>query len=125
MPGRHPRRQPALRDESAGAAHGLEPGRSHVGWNRLDRTREDPLFDGLDDGTELYFVHSFAPEAVPANVVLATTLHGREFAAAAARGRIAGTQFHPEKSGEAGLRILANFLAGAGAKRASGATEAA
>jgi len=98
--------------------------RPHVGWNRIDRKREDPLFDGLDDGAELFFVHSFAPEEVAADVVLATTLHGREFAVAAARGRVAGTQFHPEKSGEAGLRILANFLAGAGAKRATGATGA-
>lgn len=102
--------------------------RPHVGWNRLDFTRRDPLFEGLDDGAEVYFVHSFAPEGVPAGVALATTVHGRSFAAAAARSRIAGTQFHPEKSGEAGLRLLANFLAGAGAKRAAraiGATEAA
>lgn len=102
--------------------------RPHVGWNRLGFARRDPLFEGLDDGTEVYFVHSFAPEGVPADVALATTVHGRGFAAAAARGRIAGTQFHPEKSGEAGLRLLANFLAGAGsirAARATGATEAA
>lgn len=102
--------------------------RPHVGWNRLDFACRDPLFDGLDDGSEVYFVHSFAPEEVPAGVALASTVHGRAFAAAAARGRIAGTQFHPEKSGEAGLRLLANFLAGAGSKRAArstGATEAA
>lgn len=99
--------------------------RPHVGWNRVGRLRRDPLFEGLDDGAEFYFVHSFAPDGVPAGVALATTLHGREFAAAAARGAVAGVQFHPEKSGEAGLRLLANFLAGAGAARAAGATEAA
>jgi glutamine amidotransferase len=98
--------------------------RPHVGWNRLDFARRDPLFEGLDDGTEVYFVHSFAPAEVPAGVALATTLHGRDFAAAAASGRIAGVQFHPEKSGEAGLRLLANFLAGAGSKRAARATGA-
>jgi glutamine amidotransferase len=99
--------------------------RPHVGWNRIVPARRDPLLEGLDDGAELYFVHSFAPDQVPAVVALATTLHGREFAAAAARGAVAGVQFHPEKSGEAGLRLLANFLAGADAGRASGATEAA
>jgi glutamine amidotransferase len=61
-------------------------------------------------GSYMYFVHSFAPEQVPEDVCLARTLHGRDFAAVAGHGRILGTQFHPERSGEAGLRLLANFL---------------
>lgn len=102
--------------------------RPHVGWNRIDRVRPDPLFEGLDAGAEFYFVHSFAPDGVPVDVTLATTLHGREFAAAAARGAVAGVQFHPEKSGAAGLKLLANFLAGGGDRRAvagAAATDAA
>jgi len=61
-------------------------------------------------GRHFYFVHSFAPEGVPAEVCLARASHGRDFAAVAARGRVMGTQFHPERSGTAGLRLLANFL---------------
>jgi imidazole glycerol-phosphate synthase subunit HisH len=61
-------------------------------------------------GRHFYFVHSYAPEDVPAEVCLARTTHGRSFTAVAARGRVMGTQFHPERSGAAGLRLLANFL---------------
>ncbi len=61
-------------------------------------------------GRHFYFVHSYAPEGVPGEVCLARTTHGRSFAAVAARGRVMGTQFHPERSGGAGLRLLANFL---------------
>lgn len=61
-------------------------------------------------GRHFYFVHSYAPEEVPAEVCLARATHGRSFAAVAARGRVMGTQFHPERSGAAGLRLLANFL---------------
>jgi len=61
-------------------------------------------------GRHFYFVHSYAPEEVPAEVCLARATHGRSFTAVAARGRVMGTQFHPERSGAAGLRLLANFL---------------
>ncbi len=81
----------------------------HIGWNRLSRTQEHPLLAGLEEAY-VYFVHSFAPVGVPAEVTLATALHGRPFAAVAGRGRVLGTQFHPEKSGRAGLRLLENFL---------------
>ncbi len=84
--------------------------RPHVGWNRLTKRREDPLFEGIDDGAEVYFVHSFAPEEVPEVATVATALHGREFAAWVATGRVTGVQFHPEKSGDVGLRILRNFV---------------
>jgi imidazoleglycerol phosphate synthase glutamine amidotransferase subunit HisH len=61
-------------------------------------------------GRHFYFVHSYAPEDVPGKLCLARATHGRSFAAVAARGRVMGTQFHPERSGAAGLRLLANFL---------------
>jgi imidazole glycerol-phosphate synthase subunit HisH len=68
------------------------------------------LLAGLPPEAYVYFVHSYAPEGVPAELCLARTTHGREFPAAAGRGRVLGTQFHPEKSAEVGLRVLANFL---------------
>jgi glutamine amidotransferase len=68
------------------------------------------LLAGLPPEPWVYFVHSFAPEGVPAELCLARATHGRAFPAAAGRGRVLGTQFHPEKSGEVGLRVLANFL---------------
>ena len=85
----------------------------HIGWNRLDTPATHPLLDGLERDAYVYFVHSFAPDAAAGSAgaeTVATALHGRRFAAVSARGRICGTQFHPEKSGEAGLRVLRNFL---------------
>ena len=81
----------------------------HIGWNRLETTREHPLIQGLD-GAYLYFVHSFAPARVPEETCLARAVHGRPFAAIAGQERVMGTQFHPEKSGPPGLRLLGNFL---------------
>lgn len=92
----------------------------HIGWNRLARERAHPLLDGLDDGAFVYFVHSFAPEGEAPEATLASALHGRRFAAMAGEGRIAGTQFHPEKSGDAGLRLLTNFVAWNGEAAAEG-----
>jgi glutamine amidotransferase len=84
----------------------------HMGWNTLHDVRQDmPLLDGIDDGAQAYFVHSYAV-AVGDNCI-ATTRHGERFAAVVQRGQVAGTQFHPERSGAVGARVLANFLAGA------------
>ena len=80
----------------------------HMGWNRLDRRASSPLLDGIDDGEQAYFVHSYGV-AGSADVILETT-HGAAFAAAVARGRVAGAQFHPERSGAVGARFLRNFL---------------
>ena len=88
-----------------------EVARPHIGWNRLEAPLPHPLLDGLESGAFVYFVHSFAPDGGAAEETVATALHGRRFAAVSAKGRICGTQFHPEKSGEAGLRLLRNFLA--------------
>lgn len=80
----------------------------HMGWNRLRARTAHPLLDGLD-GEHVYFVHSYA--ATPDATTLAEATHGAPFAAVAARGRVAGAQFHPERSAAAGARLLANFLA--------------
>ncbi len=102
---------------------GLLPGRvtrlpetvpvPHIGWNRLHGVSHHPLLKGLED-RYVYFVHSYAPEGVPDELTLARCTHGREFAAVAGRGRVMGTQFHPERSGPVGLRLLSNFLQMAG-----------
>jgi imidazole glycerol phosphate synthase glutamine amidotransferase subunit len=84
----------------------------HIGWNQVERTRPHPLFDGIADGADFYFVHSYAGETEPAtsDLVLATTEHGGRFTSAVARGSMLGVQFHPERSGRDGLRLLANFV---------------
>ncbi|HEV7667347.1 MAG TPA: imidazole glycerol phosphate synthase subunit HisH [Thermoanaerobaculia bacterium] len=82
----------------------------HIGWNRLHDLADHPLLAGLAPDPWVYFVHSFAPEGSDA-VTLARTTHGRSFTAVAGRGRVLGCQFHPERSGATGLKILANFLA--------------
>ena len=86
----------------------------HIGWNRVFGTANHPLLAGAAEDDHYYFVHSFAPEDVPEESVLGRCRHGRSFPAITGRGRIAGTQFHPEKSGAAGLRLLRNYLAWAG-----------
>jgi glutamine amidotransferase len=86
------------------------PGRKvpHVGWNSLAIRRASPLLDGLDDGAQVYFTHSYAAPVTEATV--ATTEHGAPFAAAVEHVNVFGVQFHPEKSSEAGLRILRSFV---------------
>ncbi len=81
-----------------------------MGWNRLSFPRPHPLLAGIEAGAFAYFVHSYAlAEANPAQV-LASTDYGGPIVAAVVNGTVAGTQFHPEKSQENGLRLLANFL---------------
>jgi len=80
----------------------------HVGWNALDMPRPSRLLAGLASGSHVYFTHSFAAP-VTSDCVAATT-HAERFAAAVERENVFGVQFHPEKSGEAGLHILRNFL---------------
>lgn len=80
----------------------------HVGWNALDMPRPSRLLAGLASGSHVYFTHSFAAP-VTSDCVAATT-HAERFAAAVERDNVFGVQFHPEKSGEAGLHILRNFL---------------
>ena len=84
----------------------------HIGWNQVERTRDHPLFDGIADRADFYFVHSYAgvTAAAAAEAVLATTEHGVRFTSAVARDGLLGVQFHPERSGDDGLRLLANFV---------------
>lgn len=83
----------------------------HMGWNELTVSRAHPLFAGIETGAHAYFVHSYEFRAGDPSHVLATTDYGGWVTAAIARGNIAGTQFHPEKSQAVGLKFLQNFLA--------------
>jgi imidazole glycerol-phosphate synthase subunit HisH len=108
-------------DENGGRRGlGLLPGRitrlesargkvPHMGWNQLHFTHPSPLFEGVAEGAYAYFVHSYAAET-DSDSVVATTDYGGEVIAACARGNVWSTQFHPEKSGDAGLRLYANFV---------------
>jgi imidazole glycerol-phosphate synthase subunit HisH len=88
----------------------------HVGWNALDFTRTARLLRGLESGAQVYFTHSYAAP-VTADCV-AETSHANTFASAVERDNVFGVQFHPEKSSDAGLQILRNFLEiAAGARR--------
>ncbi len=82
----------------------------HIGWNRLEVRRPHPVLAGLPDGMPAYFVHSYAPAPADPAVVVAETEHGGRFASLVAQDRIIGFQFHPERSGADGLRMLANTL---------------
>jgi glutamine amidotransferase len=83
----------------------------HVGWNGITRTRtDDHLMAGIPDGTDFYFVHSYAFAPQDQAYVLATTDYGVPVTAAVRRGHVWGTQFHPEKSSRAGFRLLKNFI---------------
>lgn len=85
----------------------------HVGWNEVTNcATKGGLFDGIPDGTDFYFVHSYAFVPDDPADVLATTDYGIPVTAAVRRGRIWGTQFHPEKSSRAGFKLLRNFIEG-------------
>jgi glutamine amidotransferase len=101
------------------ASHGDRNGRletqkpdrvPHVGWNEVDPVGESPLFDGIPPGTDFYFVHSFHVACADAADVLAITDYCGGFTSAIRRDAVYGVQFHPEKSQQWGLRLLANFL---------------
>jgi glutamine amidotransferase len=111
----------ASEEGEGGTGLGLLPGRvrripaatlkvPHMGWNQLRLRRPAVLTGGVEDGAWCYFVHSYAAEADPRDVV-ATVDYGGEVVAICERGAVTGTQFHPEKSGPAGLRIYANLVA--------------
>jgi len=80
----------------------------HMGWNHVTRTVRHAFLADVDDGERFYFVHSYAPPIDPA-ITVGTSEHGRTFAAVVARDNLFATQFHPEKSGDAGLRIYERF----------------
>jgi glutamine amidotransferase len=90
----------------------------HMGWNQLRVDRPSPLLEGVPSGAYVYFVHSYYCAPSDPALVAATASYGADIAAVAGRGNVWATQFHPEKSGEIGERILSNFArwaAGVGA----------
>jgi len=95
-----------------GRVHALAPAPGvrvpHMGWNALVPRRGDALLDGLPADAQVYFVHGFAAPIDAACV--ASAVHGVQFAAIVRRGTLCGTQFHPERSGAIGARVLHNFL---------------
>ncbi|SEA13642.1 imidazole glycerol phosphate synthase subunit HisH [Microbulbifer marinus] len=83
----------------------------HMGWNRVEQTRAHPLWSDIEDGSRFYFVHSYYVPAENNADVAGRTEYGVSLAAAVARENIFATQFHPEKSADAGLQLLKNFTA--------------
>ncbi len=81
----------------------------HMGWNTLNIVKTNELFEGIAEGTYVYFVHSLYPVPEDQSIVCAKTQYGVTFTSAIASKNIYGTQFHPEKSGDIGLQILKNF----------------
>ena len=81
----------------------------HMGWNSISIKQNNGIFKGIDDGSYFYFVHSYYLSGAESGIVGATTQYGVEIQCAVQRGLVAATQFHPEKSSEAGLQILKNF----------------
>lgn len=81
----------------------------HMGWNEVRVVQEHPVLAGIQPGDEFYFVHSYFPQPQDDNAVLALTDYEGDFACAIGKGNYIGTQFHPEKSAQVGLRLLTNF----------------
>ena len=100
-----------FRDEDMALPSGERLKVPHMGWSPVRRTREHPLWHGIDDGERFYFAHSYCPVPADPGVTAATTLYPAPFTCAIARANIFAVQFHPEKSQRAGLRLLANFVA--------------
>lgn len=82
----------------------------HMGWNNLVIKNSHPFFDGIKDGDHAYFVHSYHMECADDQDILATAEYGGDVTAAIAKDNIMGTQFHPEKSQNVGLKLIGNFL---------------
>jgi len=112
-------------EENATPCLGLLPGRTrfldvrqshprlkipHMGWNQVLVQQPHPVLRDLPQGAEFYFVHSFYPDPADSRHVYGVTSHGREFPSIVGRRNLLATQFHPEKSGRAGLTLLKNFL---------------
>lgn len=82
----------------------------HMGWNQLDiKKPDDPIFDGIPDGSYMYFVHSYYVQPEDPDAIATTTDYGIHFTSMIAKGNLFATQFHPEKSQNVGLQLLRNF----------------
>ncbi len=82
----------------------------HMGWNQVRIVHDHPIFEGIADNSYFYFVHSYVPLPDDPSIIIGETEYGVKFASVVARDNVVATQFHPEKSGETGLRMYANFL---------------
>ena len=82
----------------------------HMGWNTVRQVRPHPIFEGIPDESYFYFVHSYFPKPESPEVIIGETEYGVSFPSVVARDNVVATQFHPEKSGEVGLRMYANFV---------------
>jgi glutamine amidotransferase len=115
--------QVLLSDTEEGGNHqclGIIPGRvrkfapglkvPHMGWNQLKQKRAHAIFEGIADGANFYFVHSYYVEPEDKGLVVGETEYGLPFCSVIARDNLIATQFHPEKSGEVGLKIYDNFI---------------
>jgi imidazole glycerol-phosphate synthase subunit HisH len=89
----------------------------HMGWNQVKWKTAHPAFEGVADGANFYFVHSYYGEPQDQSVIAGVTDYGVSFCSAIVRGNLIATQFHPEKSGDLGLRIYDNFIRSAGGKK--------
>ena len=108
-------------DEDGAETLGLLAGRTvalrgaptlpHIGWNQVERRRDHSILDGVPDGADLYFVHSYVVAPTDPSSVIAQTVHGSPFPSVVVSDRLVGVQFHPERSGRDGLQVLANFVA--------------
>jgi len=99
-----------FRDEDMRGADGARLKVPHMGWNEVLQRQSHPLWAGIPDGERFYFVHSYHVQPAEAALVAAETAYGIRFTSAVARANIFAVQFHPEKSAQSGLRLLANFI---------------
>jgi glutamine amidotransferase len=105
-----------------GRVRRLPPGLKipHMGWNQVKQVVSHPIFDGIPDNTDFYFVHSYYADPSEPFVVSGTTEYGVTFCSMVIKDNLFATQFHPEKSGEPGLRMYSNFLRIAGEAKGRG-----
>jgi imidazole glycerol-phosphate synthase subunit HisH len=82
----------------------------HMGWNEVTQAEAHPVWQGIADGSRFYFVHSYYVEPAEPSVIAGSTVYGVPFTSAVARANIFAVQFHPEKSAQAGLQLLGNFM---------------
>ena len=96
----------------SGRVRALPPGQKipHMGWNQVELRKSPPVLEGVANGSYFYFVHSFYADPEDPSVVAGTTSYGVPFCSVAAWGNVVAVQFHPEKSGAAGLKIYENFV---------------
>jgi len=107
-------------EEGKARCLGIVPGRvrrlpagqkvPHMGWNQVALSREHPVFAGIAGGGNFYFVHSYYADPTDGELAIGRTDYGVSFCSVLARGNLVATQFHPEKSGQRGLQVYANFL---------------